>query len=245
MENQKKERRIHPILAPVLVTLCLLGGCYGLVLKDVFNILETDHRIYKQRDCDIALLPELSGFVGRTGSKDGYNVYETRKYKNAEELCKALPEGYGDAIRYALDKGSYMETMDLKNASVKSYEITEGLPFVSAEETYEGYAKAIKLATKHLNVLEYKNGKVCLQLMINVPNEAFQPERTPEKNVSFYVFQYKGSSYYLPEMTYIHQSLPVGDGCFAMISADVEWVEGYQIHWNHDYIEKLKRDRIT
>ncbi|MBP5264132.1 MAG: hypothetical protein J6Z33_07145 [Lachnospiraceae bacterium] len=241
MENEKKRKQIHPLLVVVIIILCLYGGCYGLVLKSAFDIVESSRQYHMQRDCDIALLPELSNFVGRSDSKDGYTVYATSKYKNVDALCKALPTSYGDAVRHALNEGSYTVTTDDKNGSVKCYEITEGLPFASAEDMYEGYAKAIKLCTKHVNVLEYDNGKLKFQLMINIPDEAFQPDRTKAENQTFYVFQHKGVLCYLPGMTYISREIMAMDGHFAKVTADVEWVEGYQINWNHDYVEKCEK----
>jgi len=241
MENEKKRKQIHPLLGFVIIILCLYGGCYGLMLKGAYDILKSDRQYHMQRDCDIALLPELSDFVGRSDSKDGYTVYATSKYKNVDALCKALPASYGDAVRHTLNEGSYTVTTDDKNGSVKCYEITEGLPFASAEDMYEGYAKAIKLCTKHINVLEYDNGKLKFQLMISIPDEAFQPERTKAKHQTFYVFQKKSDSYYLPNMTHISQKITVMDGAFFKVTADVEWVEGYQINLNHDYVQKCEK----
>lgn len=219
---------------------------YIVIFASTFDFVRRTREYYIKMDCEIALLPGLAGLVDRQGSKDGYSVYETRRYRSVEALCEAMPEGYVDAILRTLRAGTQKEATDIKNVKVQSYEITEGLPFVSEQDIYGGYVKAAKLASKQVNVLRYANGGLRFQLMVSYPDESFMPDRTPAKNQTIYVFQ-KGNTgvgIHLPSGRNVFGSFFLMDGQFLKVKADVEWIEGYYRDHNGSVLEEEKHPEV-
>lgn len=250
MEDSGKKKKVYPIFVIVCTIVCTIAGIYGVLyivlFASAFESVQKSREQSIQMDCDIALLPDLAGLIDRQGSKDGYSVYETRHYKSVEALCEVMPEGFGDAIWHTLRAGTCRETTDLKDAKVQSYEITEGLPFVSEQDIYGGYVKAAKLAAKQVNVLRYANGDLRIQLMVTYPDEAFTPDRTLAKNQTIYVFQKNnmGVGIHLPSKRNVYGSFFLMDGQFLKVTADVEWLEGYYRNLNGSIVKEKKHPEV-
>ncbi len=90
-----------------------------------------------------------------------YEALESRKYKNYEELIKALPESYTDAIKYAMTEGKFEEGKDTDEASVRRYYIPEDkLPLDDPN--------SISDVERYYLVLKYPDGSYRFAVLVEV-----------------------------------------------------------------------------
>ncbi|MBO4681144.1 MAG: hypothetical protein J5623_04515 [Clostridiales bacterium] len=90
-----------------------------------------------------------------------YNSLETRKYKNYEELIKAMPEGFSGAIEYALTEGRHEEGTDKDNAPVTRYYVPEDkLPLDEPN--------SISDVERYYLVLKYPDGSYRFAVLVEV-----------------------------------------------------------------------------
>ena len=90
-----------------------------------------------------------------------YNSLDTRKYKNYEELKDALPEGFSDAVEYALTEGRHEEGLDKDGSSVRRYYVPEDkLPLDEPNSVSD--------VERYYLVLKYPDGSYRFAVLVEV-----------------------------------------------------------------------------
>lgn len=111
----------------------------------------------RQNYAEYAFLPGIDDALERfatRGWQDVESQLETYAYKSLDELCDALPEGCGPAVRNALMSSTPTEETDVKGKTAQAYLITDDLP-IKRDETDE----QVRYERRNYYVYKYKNGK--------------------------------------------------------------------------------------
>ena len=113
------------------VALLTIGAIIlAIFLYCVFSIAAYLNKVRESETnhyCLSAAVPGYVGYVDRYAMEDfnghhGYYSFETKKYKNLEKLCEALP-GYEEAINAALKYGFRESATDIKETPVTRYAV--------------------------------------------------------------------------------------------------------------------------
>lgn len=148
----KKLVIVISVLFALYVVFCMLF-IYGVTAWHVSKITPENKREY----AEYAFLPGIEDALERfatRGMQDVESQLESHAYKSLDELCDALPEGYRQAIRDAVENSSPVSEKDVKGKEAEAYLIAGDLPIVR-DESDEG----ISYERRSYYVYKYKNGK--------------------------------------------------------------------------------------
>lgn len=126
------------VLKTVVVTILVIFlALFIYVFFSVANFVNKSNESTTVRYCTEASMPEFAEISERYGMIDYFDKgtfysFESKKYKNLDKLCEALPAGCEQAVREAVSKSYFYYTTDVRQTPVNSYEVdAEKLPLVS------------------------------------------------------------------------------------------------------------------
>ena len=108
-----------------------------------------------------ALMPGIADILeryGRRGLRDSEDMLESRAFNSLDELVKALPKGFEDAIRKTVKDAKPVQSKDITGKSVTMYGVMYQLPMAGKEDLdkkYEYYFYGVRMS--HY-ILEYEDG---------------------------------------------------------------------------------------
>ena len=108
-----------------------------------------------------ALMPGIADTLeryGRRGMRDSEDMLESRSFGSLDEMIKALPEGFEDAIKKTVKEAKPEQSKDITGKNVTMYGVMYQLPMASKEDLdkkYEYYFYGVRMS--HY-ILQYEDG---------------------------------------------------------------------------------------
>ncbi|MBO4449511.1 MAG: hypothetical protein J5777_02905 [Clostridiales bacterium] len=171
-----KRKSVVITISIFAVLAVIFGGIVIFTIRNYIKAFEWDiHEQVTERERDklsyLALLPEAADdidYYSVMGMRDPSYLITSHPYKSIDDLCDALPEGCGEGIRKALNKGEYKETEDTLNRMTKRYEVSpEDLPLIKEEDVKKDYYASALGAFRYYYVLAYEDGTYRFEMRVD------------------------------------------------------------------------------
>lgn len=171
-----KRKGVIITVSIVAVFMVIAGALIIMTIRNYIKAFEWDiHEQVTERERDklsyLALLPEAADdieYYSVMGARDPSYLITSRSFKSVDDMCDALPEGCGEAIRKALATGEYKETEDVLNRMTKRYDVQiSDLPVIKEDNVKKEYYSAARGAFRYYYVLAYEDGTYRFEMRVD------------------------------------------------------------------------------